>query len=79
MIVADTSAVLALLDRSARHHASLRQVFERHAEEWVLPWVIRPELDYMAARVLGSAVARALRGGWTPAPSPRWTCATSAP
>lgn len=61
MIVADTSAVLALLDRSARHHASLRRVFERHAEEWVLPWAILPELDYMAARVLGSAVARALR------------------
>ena len=61
MIVADTSAVLVLLDRSARHHASLRRVFERHAEEWVLPWAILPELDYVAARVLGSAVARAFR------------------
>ena len=61
MIVADTSAVLALLDRSARHHRALRRAFERHPEEWVLPWAILPELDYMAARMLGTEVADALR------------------
>ena len=61
MIVADTSAVLALLDRSARHHRALRRAFERHPEEWVLPWAILPELDYMAARMLGAEVADALR------------------
>lgn len=62
MIVADTSAVLALLDRGARDHAAIRDAYEKRPGEWVLPWAILPELDYIVAARLGTAVAAALRG-----------------
>ena len=58
MIVADTGGVLALLNAEDRHHARVRQHFERFAEQWVLPWAILPEVDYLAARRLGDGVAR---------------------
>lgn len=58
MIVADTSAVLALLDGDDAHHAVLRDL---HADDpgWVLPWAVLPEVDYLARRLLGERVARA--------------------
>ncbi|WP_420632872.1 type II toxin-antitoxin system VapC family toxin [Candidatus Palauibacter sp.] len=70
MIIADTSAILTLLDQSARHHVALRRAFETNHGDWVLPWAILPELDYMVAARLGDAVAEALRtdlaeGGFT--------------
>lgn len=59
MIVADTGAILALLDRDDRHHASLRALFEREGGRWILPWAILPEVGYLAERKLGQAVALA--------------------
>ena len=59
--------MLALLERSARHHMPLRRTFERHADEWVLPWAILPELDYMTTGVARGGGRRrpALRpDGW---------------
>ena len=47
MIVADTGAILALIDKSDRHHTTLMQLFDEHADEWVLPWAILPEVDYL--------------------------------
>ena len=47
MIVADTGAVLALIDRSDRHHRTLREIYERDPSAWVLPWAILPEVDYL--------------------------------
>ena len=61
MIVADTSAVVALLDRGARDHAPIREAYEKRPGEWILPWAILPELDYIVAARLGTAVAAALR------------------
>lgn len=61
MIVADTSAILALLDRRAQDHAAIRDAYEKRPGEWVLPWAILPELDYLVAARLGTAVATALR------------------
>lgn len=58
MIVADTGGVLALLNRDDRHHAVVRRLFEREPD-WILPWAILPEVDYLATKFLGSAVARA--------------------
>lgn len=54
MIVADTGAVLALLDAGDKHHASLKQIYVRDPEVWVLPWAILPEVDYLAASELGA-------------------------
>ena len=52
MIVADTGAVLALVDRDDRHHEVIRKVFEEDGE-WVLPWAILPEVDYLLAKHVG--------------------------
>jgi hypothetical protein len=61
LIVADTGAVVALLDRDDRHHRSLRAAFERDPDGWVLPWAILPEVDHIVTSRLGPEVARAFR------------------
>lgn len=57
MIVADTGAVIALIDRDDKHHASMLALFERDPSAWVLPWAILPEVDYLLQRYLGDVVA----------------------
>lgn len=59
MVVADTGAVLALLDRGDRHHAALRRSFDTARAEWVLPWAVLPEADYLIASALGDRAERA--------------------
>ncbi len=58
MIVADTGGILALLDRDDRHHQSVSRLFEKEPD-WILPWAILPEVDYLAAKRLGNHVALA--------------------
>lgn len=59
MIVADTGAVLALLDADDHHHRVLRRLFEKRPEQWLLPWAILPEVDYLALTQLGERVEQA--------------------
>lgn len=59
MIVADTGAILALLDAGERHHRMLRKLFEADPGDWLLPWAILPEVDYLAATHIGNHVALA--------------------
>ncbi len=59
MIVADTGAVLALLDADDRHHAALRRLFDRGPHAWRLPWAVLPEVDYLASAHLGARAADA--------------------
>ncbi|MBI4515821.1 MAG: PIN domain-containing protein [Deltaproteobacteria bacterium] len=59
MIVADTGAVLALLDADDRHHVTLRELFEKRPSAWLLPWAVLPEVDYLAHSQLGAGVAQA--------------------
>lgn len=47
MIVADTGAVIALIDADDRHHQTLRALFTEDPDAWVLPWAILPEVDYL--------------------------------
>jgi len=47
VIVADTGAMLALIDADDRHHKALRVAFESRPDEWILPWAILPEVDYL--------------------------------
>lgn len=61
MIVADTGAVVALIDGDDRHHRALRRAFEADPDEWVLPWAILPEVDHIVASRLGPEVAHAFR------------------
>jgi len=55
MIIADTSALLALIDSDDRHHRSVRALHEKSSSEWLLPWAVLPEVDYL----LGAHVGRA--------------------
>ncbi len=55
MIVADTGAVIALIDRRDPHHRVIVAAYEAHADEWVLPWVILPEIDYLLGAHVGAA------------------------
>lgn len=54
MIVADTGAILALLDTRDRHHAVVRELFEDRPDDWLLPWAILPEVDYLVGAELGA-------------------------
>jgi predicted nucleic acid-binding protein len=56
VIVADTGAVVALLDADDRHHETLRLLFEEDPGAWVLPWAVLPEVDYLALSHLGLPV-----------------------
>ena len=53
MIVADTGAVVALIDKSDRHHRALTALYEEGPDRWVLPWAILPEVDYLVGSFLG--------------------------
>lgn len=53
MIVADTGAVIALIDADDRHHRSLRALYRSNPEAWILPWAILPEVDYLLAAHIG--------------------------
>jgi predicted nucleic acid-binding protein len=54
MIVADTGAMLGLLDRSDKHHETLTTLFDEASDDWVLPWAILPEVDYLVGAHLGT-------------------------
>lgn len=55
MIVADTGAVLALIDRDHARHRELLSLYRSTAGEWILPWAILPEVDYLLSRDLPAA------------------------
>jgi uncharacterized protein len=59
VIVADTGAILALLDNGDRHHAAVRALFDDRPQDWLLPWAILPEVDYLIASELGAGAQEA--------------------
>jgi predicted nucleic acid-binding protein len=59
VIVADTGAIIALVDADERHHEALRAVYEEDPDAWVLPWAILPEVDYLLAEHVGTKVQAA--------------------
>jgi predicted nucleic acid-binding protein len=58
VIVADTGAILALIDADDHHHHALRALFEEQPEAWILPWAVLPEVDYLLATQLGPKAER---------------------
>jgi uncharacterized protein len=69
LIVADTGAIVALVDADDRHHARLRRLFEEDPEAWILPWAILPEVDYLlgahvSARAAERFLADLASGAW---------------
>ena len=59
MIVADTGAMIALIDRHDAHHQTIVKAYEAHADEWVLPWATLPEIDYLLGAHVGAAAQKA--------------------
>lgn len=59
MIVADTGAILALIDVGDRHHRRLRELYEAEPARWVLPWAILPEVDYLLLAHVGAKAEEA--------------------
>lgn len=62
MIVADTGAIVALIDADDRHHDVMVALFEVDRTAWVLPWAILPEVDYLLARHVGTRAAQIFLG-----------------
>lgn len=61
MIVADTGAIVALVDADDRHHRALRGAYERDPDAWVLPWAILAEVDYLLAEHVRGRAEQAFR------------------
>ncbi|HKA36700.1 MAG TPA: PIN domain-containing protein [Thermoanaerobaculia bacterium] len=59
MIVADTGAVLALIDADERNHKIIRDSYESDPESWRLPWAILPEVDYLLSTRVGKRAEEA--------------------
>lgn len=61
MIVADTGVVLALLDRDDAYHRTVVELYRDTGDEWVIPWAILPEVDYLVSRHGGEPAATTFR------------------
>jgi len=58
VIVADTCALLALVNRDDAHHERVRALWEANRGAWVVPWAVLPEVDYLLRGRLGGRFAR---------------------
>jgi hypothetical protein len=56
VIVAETGAIIALVDADDRHHRVVREIYDRDPEAWVIPWAVLPEVDYLLAEHVGTRV-----------------------
>lgn len=59
MIVADTGAMVALVDADDQHHRLLLDLYEANPDGWVVPWAVLPEADYLIATHLGARAQEA--------------------
>jgi predicted nucleic acid-binding protein len=69
VIVADTGAVVALIDADERHHRLLGDLYRQDPAAWILPWAVLPEVDYLlathvSARAQDAFVADLAGGEW---------------
>lgn len=54
MIIADTGAIVALVDRKDRHHRAVLDAYDDSGDEWLLPWAILPEVDHLLGAHVGA-------------------------
>jgi predicted nucleic acid-binding protein len=55
-IIADTSGIIAFLDRDDHYHSSVVDIIKTH--QIYIPVTVLPEVDYLATKYLGERVAR---------------------
>lgn len=53
MIVADTGAIVALIDADNAHHGRLLDAYDASPHEWILPWAVLPEVDHILLAHVG--------------------------
>jgi predicted nucleic acid-binding protein len=58
VIVADTSALIALVAADDKDHDAVLSLWEATARDWVVPWATLPETDFMLRTRLGTPAAR---------------------
>ncbi len=58
-IVADTGAIVALVDADDKHHVAVRDIYDEEPDAWVLPWSILAEVDYLLAHHVGARAQQA--------------------
>jgi uncharacterized protein len=59
VIVADTGAIVALVDARDQHHKTMLRLYSEDPGAWVLPWAILPEVDYLLARHVSARAQQA--------------------
>ncbi|WP_017292702.1 type II toxin-antitoxin system VapC family toxin [Geminocystis herdmanii] len=55
-IIADTSGIIAFLDRDDQYHSSVVKIFQQY--QIYVPVTVLPEVDYLVTKYLGEKVAR---------------------
>jgi predicted nucleic acid-binding protein len=70
VIVADTSAMIALVDADDRFHDKVRGLFEADPASWVVPWATLPEIDYLLGTHVGRKAQDAFMADLAEGPSP---------
>jgi predicted nucleic acid-binding protein len=55
-VIADTGAIIALLDEDDKHHAAVVDVAQSF--DLLIPVTVLPEVDYLVTKYLGEAVVR---------------------
>jgi predicted nucleic acid-binding protein len=55
-LIADTSGIIALLDRDDQHHQAAVEAIK--GQKIYIPVTVLPEVDYLATKYLGERVAR---------------------
>ena len=50
MIVADTSALVALIDKGDDAHGVMLALYQSDPDAWTLPWAILPEVAYLIGK-----------------------------
>src|SRR5262245_62597630 len=60
MLIADTSGLLASIDRNDRHHEMVRSVLLGEREAVIVPELVLAELDYLVLKHLGRDAEEAI-------------------
>ncbi len=55
-VIADTGAIIALLDEDDKHHTAVVEVAQSF--DLLIPVTVLPEVDYLVTKYLGEAVVR---------------------
>jgi predicted nucleic acid-binding protein len=54
VVVVDTGALLALLNRADVWHTTVKEEFDATRRAWVIPWVVLAELDCQPSPARGA-------------------------